>query len=168
DRESTLLVEDTGIGIPEQALEKIFERFYQVDSSLVRRYGGTGLGLASCKAIVEWHGGRVFAESQQGQGSRFTVLLPRRSAPRVVVRPSPKPRAATEDVLRLAIEMVGEVMGARVVSLLSPEPGGDLVIRAAIGLDENVVREARIRPGQGVAGWVAENRRPVCASGGGE
>ena len=77
-REVTLQVEDTGIGIPQDELEKIFERFYQVDSSLVRRFGGTGLGLAISKAIVDWHGGRVFAESEPGAGSRFTVVLPRR------------------------------------------------------------------------------------------
>jgi response regulator RpfG family c-di-GMP phosphodiesterase/two-component sensor histidine kinase len=164
-REVTLQVEDTGIGIPEQALEKVFERFYQVDSSLVRRYGGTGLGLAICKSIVEWHGGRIVAESTPGRGSMFTVSLPRRTAPRVVVRPSPKPQAATEDVLKLAIEMVADVMNARVVSLLAPEPNGELVIRAAMGLVESVVREARILPGTGVAGWVAENRRPICVSG---
>jgi hypothetical protein len=165
ERDITLEVEDTGIGIPEQALEKIFERFYQVDSSLVRRYGGTGLGLAICKSIVEWHGGRVLARSQQGRGSCFTVVLPRRTGPRVAVRPSHRPDAATEDVLRLGIEMVAEVMNARVVSLLTPEPEGHLIVRAALGLDESVVREARIEPGKGVAGWVAENRRPVCVSG---
>ena len=76
-REVTLRVEDTGIGIPEHALEKIFDRFYQVDSSLVRRFGGSGLGLAICKSIAEGHGGRVFAESQPGRGSCFTVALPR-------------------------------------------------------------------------------------------
>ena len=86
-REIGLQVTDTGIGIPSDALERIFERFYQVDSSLVRRYGGTGLGLAICKSIVEWHGGRIQAESDHGRGSRFTVRLPRRSAPRVIIRP---------------------------------------------------------------------------------
>jgi signal transduction histidine kinase len=165
DRDVTLVVEDTGIGIPEEALDKIFERFYQVDSSLVRRYGGTGLGLAICKSIVEWHGGRVTAESTPERGSRFTVVLPRRTGPRVTVRAEARPKAATEDVLRLAIEMVAEVMNARVVSLLAPEANGDLVIQAALGLDEAVVRDARIRKGQGVAGWVAEHRRPVCVSG---
>jgi signal transduction histidine kinase/response regulator RpfG family c-di-GMP phosphodiesterase len=163
-REITLQVEDTGIGIPEQALERIFERFYQVDSSLVRRYGGTGLGLAICKSIVDWHGGRVFATSQPGQGSCFTVVLPRRTAPRVVVRQVPRMQPATEDVLRLAVEMVAEVMDARVVSLMASEPSGDLVVQAAIGLDERVVHEARIKPGRGVAGWVVEQRRPVCVS----
>jgi signal transduction histidine kinase/response regulator RpfG family c-di-GMP phosphodiesterase len=164
-REVTLQVEDTGIGIPEHSLEKIFERFYQVDSSLVRRYGGTGLGLAICKSIVEWHGGRIFAESDPGRGSRFTVTLPRHTTPRVVVRPGPKPQAASEDVLKLAIEMVADVMNARVASMLCPEPNGELVIRAAMGLDEAVVHETRIQPGEGVAGWVAVHRRPVCVSG---
>ncbi len=163
-REVTLRVEDTGIGIPEQALERIFERFYQVDSSLVRRYGGTGLGLAICKSIVDWHGGRVFATSKPGHGSCFTVVLPRRTTPRVVVRQAPKLSPATEDVLKLAVEMVAEVMDARVVSLMACEAGGDLVVQAAIGLEERVVQEARIKPGRGVAGWVLEQRRPVCVS----
>src|SRR5204862_1053992 len=109
-RDVCLEVEDTGIGIPRDALERIFERFYQVDSSLVRRYGGTGLGLAICKSIVDWHGGRIVAESVPDRGSCFTVTLPRRTAPRVVVRPGPRPQAASEDVLRLAIEMVADVM----------------------------------------------------------
>ena len=167
-REVTLQVEDTGIGIPEQALEKIFERFYQVDSSLVRRYGGTGLGLAICKSIVEWHGGRVNAESTPGQGSRFTVVLPRRNGPPVVVRSLPHGETATEDLLRLAIEMVAEVMNARVVSLLTPEPDGLLRIQAAVGLDETVVRDTRIAPGFGVAGRVASERRPLCVARAGE
>jgi signal transduction histidine kinase len=156
-----LEVEDTGIGIPPDALEKIFDRFYQVDSSLVRRYGGTGLGLAICKSIVEWHGGNVSATSTPERGSCFTVRLPRQG-PRVVVRPGSIPQPQTEDVLRLALEMVSEVMNARVVSLMNREPGGDMVVQAAIGLDETVVNRARISPGQGVAGWVADNLRPVC------
>lgn len=163
-RELTLRVEDTGIGIPEQALERVFERFYQVDSSLVRRYGGAGLGLAICKSIVDWHGGRVFAASKPGHGSCFTVVLPRRTNPRVVVRQTPKMPPATEDVLKLAVEMVADVMDARVVSLMACESDGDLVVQAAIGLEERVVQEARIKPGRGVAGWVLEQRRPVCVS----
>ena len=160
-----LEVYDTGIGIPRESLERIFERFYQVDSSLVRRYGGTGLGLAICKSIVEHHGGRIQVESVEQQGSRFIVKLPRRSRPRVVVQPGPEREAAPADILRLAVEMVAEVMGARVVSLLCPEPGGALAIRAAMGLEEDVVRRVRIEPGSGIAGWVAVNRRPVCVSG---
>jgi HD-GYP domain-containing protein (c-di-GMP phosphodiesterase class II) len=159
------VVQDTGIGIPEPMLEKIFERFFQVDSSLVRRFGGTGLGLAICKSIVEWHGGRITAESEPEKGSKFTVVLPRRTGPRIAVRPSSRTHAAPEDILRLAIEMVAEVMNARVVSLLAPGSDGDLVIQAALGVDDTVVREASIRVGCGVSGWVAQHRRPVCVSG---
>jgi|Deesub1362A_J573_1020465.scaffolds.fasta_scaffold05607_3 PAS domain S-box-containing protein len=69
-------VSDTGIGIPEDKLDKIFERFYQIDSSPTRRYGGTGMGLAIVKEVVEAHGGRVTVESELGKGSRFCFTLP--------------------------------------------------------------------------------------------
>jgi signal transduction histidine kinase len=70
-----LQVSDTGKGIPPDALPHIFERFYQADKS--RSGGGTGLGLAIAKWIAEEHGGRIEAESKLGEGSTFTVLLPR-------------------------------------------------------------------------------------------
>jgi response regulator RpfG family c-di-GMP phosphodiesterase len=60
--------------------------------------------------------------------------------------------------------MVAEVMDARVVSLMACQPDGDLVVQAAIGLEERIVQDARIKPGHGVAGWVLEQRRPVCVS----
>jgi signal transduction histidine kinase/response regulator RpfG family c-di-GMP phosphodiesterase len=164
EREIALQVEDTGIGIPESELDKIFDRFYQVDSSLARRYGGSGLGLAICKSIVEWHGGDIRAQSTEGRGSCFTVSLPRRSTPRVMLRPNSALSPTTRDVLRLAVDMVSEVMNAGVVSLMAKEKGGGLVIEAALGLEEAVVREARVRQGAGVSGWVAEHRRPVCVS----
>lgn len=69
-------VRDEGIGIPEEEQERIFERFYQVDGSAARRYGGTGLGLALAKEIVEAHAGRIILESRVGEGSTFTIILP--------------------------------------------------------------------------------------------
>jgi len=72
----TLQVSDTGVGIPNDQLERIFERFYQVDGSTTRRYGGVGLGLALVKEIVEAHGGQVTVTSQVGTGTTFTIRLP--------------------------------------------------------------------------------------------
>jgi two-component system phosphate regulon sensor histidine kinase PhoR len=69
-------VSDTGIGIAAEHQARIFERFYQVDGSTRRVHGGCGLGLALVKEIVERHGGMVTVDSQVGQGSTFTVLLP--------------------------------------------------------------------------------------------
>jgi signal transduction histidine kinase len=58
-------------------LERVFERFYQVDGSTTRKFGGAGLGLAIVKRIVEVHGGRIWAESQLGCGSTFLFTLPK-------------------------------------------------------------------------------------------
>jgi signal transduction histidine kinase len=71
--EFELQVEDTGVGIPANALPHIFDAYRQAHHAR----GGTGLGLAIVRAVVDAHGGRVTAESQEGKGSRFTVLLPR-------------------------------------------------------------------------------------------
>jgi signal transduction histidine kinase len=69
-------VEDTGVGIPEDQRERIFQSFYQVDDSPTREYGGAGLGLAIVKSYVEGHGGRVSLTSEVGRGSCFGVVLP--------------------------------------------------------------------------------------------
>jgi PAS domain S-box-containing protein len=69
-------VSDTGIGIGEEHLGRIFDRFYQVDASSTRSYGGTGMGLTIAKEIVEAHSGKIWVESKPGEGSRFTFTLP--------------------------------------------------------------------------------------------
>lgn len=69
-------IADTGIGIPREHLDKIFDRFYQVDGSTTRKYVGTGLGLAIVKKAVEMHGGKIWVESELGNGSKFTFTLP--------------------------------------------------------------------------------------------
>ncbi len=74
--ELRLAVLDTGVGIPADDLEEIFDPFRQVDSSLSRRFGGLGLGLALVRHYAELHSGRVWAESEPGLGSTFTLALP--------------------------------------------------------------------------------------------
>ena len=76
DDKVELWVQDDGPGIPSEARERIFERFYRVDKSRSRIHGRTGLGLAITKAIVDAHSGTVEVSSQAGQGSRFTVKMP--------------------------------------------------------------------------------------------
>ena len=68
-------VSDTGIGIPKEKQARLFEKFYQADSSTTRRFGGTGLGLAICARLVEMMGGRIWAESIEGRGSAFHFLV---------------------------------------------------------------------------------------------
>jgi signal transduction histidine kinase len=72
-------VEDTGIGIPVEAQQRVFDRFYQVQESLTRDHGGLGLGLSIVKGMVELHGGRVWLKSTPGVGSTFFISLPRQS-----------------------------------------------------------------------------------------
>jgi two-component system sensor histidine kinase SenX3 len=75
--EIVIRVSDTGIGVPEGKLPRIFERFYRVDKARSKETGGTGLGLSIVKHVAENHGGRVTVESTLGEGSTFTVYLPR-------------------------------------------------------------------------------------------
>jgi signal transduction histidine kinase len=69
-------VADTGIGIRKELLEKIFDRFYQVDGSIMRTYSGMGLGLNVAKRIIEAHGGETLVKSEISKGTKFTIILP--------------------------------------------------------------------------------------------
>ena len=85
--EVTFTVSDTGIGIPQADQPRIFERFYRVDAGRSREVGGTGLGLAIAKHLVEVHGGRLWVESEIGQGSQFYFTVPIFDAERAGQRP---------------------------------------------------------------------------------
>jgi len=157
-------VEDTGIGIPEDGIGRIFDKFYQIDNSLSREYPGVGLGLTISKSIVEWHGGQISAESKAGVGSRFTVLLPVTAGDaHVITHASWTPsRSVSNHLTRLTVEMIAEVMNARTASfMLVDEERSELYIRAARGLREEVVCGTRVRIGDSIAGWVAKHGQPL-------
>jgi signal transduction histidine kinase len=79
--ELRISVRDTGIGVPAEDAERIFESFQQGKSGISGKYQGTGLGLAICRQLVEMHGGRIWVKSTAGQGSTFTFTIPQRAVP---------------------------------------------------------------------------------------
>jgi len=100
-------VHDTGIGMKEEDLPKLFREFEQIDGSYTRRYQGTGLGLALCRRFVEMHGGRIWAESQFGKGSTFTFTIPR-DPRQAAVTPTPADEAQTVESMELPLVLVVE------------------------------------------------------------
>ena len=89
-----LVVADSGIGISRDQVAKIFEPFFQVDSSTTRAFGGTGLGLTLAKAYVEAHGGRIWVDSSPGAGSTFTATFPTRVTAELRAEPAVEERPA--------------------------------------------------------------------------
>ncbi|PSO45271.1 hypothetical protein BRC21_00315, partial [Candidatus Saccharibacteria bacterium SW_7_54_9] len=77
DKQVTVGVHDQGIGIPEDEIEHLFQKFYRVDNGKTREIGGTGLGLYLCRTIIEMYNGRIWVESEEGAGSSFYFSLPR-------------------------------------------------------------------------------------------
>lgn len=155
-----IVVEDNGIGIPEDQLERIFDHFHQADGSATRRHGGTGIGLAICKNIVEWHDGRIWVENVAGKGARFVVVIPKKQA---IVRSAvltdyvSTRRFEVERYMELLVELIAELLNVKRASLMMVDPdAGELRIESAIGLDEDIVEHARVRLGEAIAGTVAQ------------
>ena len=115
-----LEVEDNGIGIPRDQLERIFDRFTQVEGSATRRYEGSGIGLALVKEIVRLHEGTIAVESEVGHGSTFTITLPRgRASAEDLVT------AEDDDTVTIPVLPICEQDQARDMAPSSP-PSGDL------------------------------------------
>jgi two-component system phosphate regulon sensor histidine kinase PhoR len=95
DGEVVTWVRDPGIGVPAADRARIFERFYKVDRARVRGRGGTGLGLSIARHVVESHGGRIWVESTEGEGSTFSFTVPMAPAPSGATAIRVEPRAPT-------------------------------------------------------------------------
>src|SRR5437899_6217265 len=83
--EAIVSVRDNGRGIPSDAIDNIFKKFYQVDTSLTREKGGSGLGLSICKGIIEAHGGRIWGQSQPNKGATFSFSIPKSEDSRTAI-----------------------------------------------------------------------------------
>lgn len=118
-------VRDTGIGLSESDLQKLFQKFFRSDNPYARRVGGTGLGLSIAKAIVERHNGTITVTSKLGQGSTFTVRLPE------LARPERPLVLVIEDEIAIArlIATYIEKMGYRAVTAYSAREGFDQAVR---------------------------------------
>ncbi len=124
DAGERLLIEvaDTGIGIPRERFEDIFDSFSQVDTSVTRQYGGTGLGLAICRDLTEAMSGSIGVASEIGSGSVFTVILPLR---RSVEVEAPEPRVQAEGRAR--------ELGACRLLIIEANPLAQSVLRSTFG-----------------------------------
>jgi CheY-like chemotaxis protein len=132
-------VEDTGVGIAADDLDKLFVEFQQLDASAAKQYQGTGLGLALTKKLAEAHGGRIAVRSTPGQGSTFSVILPRVMTLALADEPAAAPAMAVpggnqtilvvdDDPVTLKMASLGlRDMGYRPVGCVNPELALQLV-----------------------------------------
>ncbi len=124
-----IVVGDSGIGISEADMATLFQAFRQIDSSLARKFEGTGLGLAMVKQLVEIHGGTVAVASAVGQGSRFAAWLPLRGT-----RPAPAPACEADDapLAHLALVIADDARGADLIRLLLEGEGFSVMVAADV------------------------------------
>jgi len=140
----SIQITDTGIGITEEQLNGLFEKFSQADASVTRRFGGTGLGLAICRQLVNMMGGDISVESEEGRGSSFKVALP---LPRL--RAGAAPGASTGEV---------EVTEPGALRILAAEdnPINQLVLQTLlqqVGVDPVMVADGE----QALAAWRSQD-----------
>jgi two-component system, OmpR family, sensor histidine kinase BaeS len=113
-----LIVRDSGVGIPIDALEQIFERFYRVDSSRNRASGGSGLGLAIVRAVIEAHGGIILARNAQGGGAEFRVSLPLEGAEQLPLRTRPSLKRKVVSLTPKKVELEDQILSSITYLLL--------------------------------------------------
>jgi PAS domain S-box-containing protein len=150
-------VEDTGIGVPEERLDAIFEAFSQADSSTSRKYGGTGLGLAITAELVQMMGGKLTATSTVGEGSCFSFEIPLRSVDADAISPIRHGETADAEVLVIAD---AETRGSQVATTISRSGMGATVVS---GVDEATKKLAETGAAFGAVVLAATDRTGAAA-----
>ena len=141
-------VKDTGIGITEEHQDKIFEEFYQVDSSYSKQYKGTGLGLPLTKKLVELHGGKIWLEGEPEKGSTFSFTLPLRAEEEIFEAPAVKEEkisAPVKEEGKLTILVVEDEKQASELLALYLEEAGYQVVCAFDG-EEAIEKAKELKP----------------------
>jgi signal transduction histidine kinase/CheY-like chemotaxis protein len=144
----SIAVSDTGIGIPPDAIEYIFDEFRQVDGSSTRVHGGTGLGLSITKKLTQLLGGRIEVQSVQGKGSTFTVTLPAAREPDASPSPAPEPAATPAAAAmpgRKVLLTIDDDPDVLVLLKQNLEDEGYVVV-GALSADEGIRKAKEIRP----------------------
>ncbi len=141
-----LTVEDTGIGIPPEWHERIFEMFEQVDNSRTRGYAGTGLGLAICKQLTEAMGGTIAVTSAEGEGTRFTLIFPFIAADEAAPAGAHAPTSAAAKLLPHPVSHMGQAHAPAYAAAAN---------RRAIIVAADMMRAALLRTIVARAGWDA-------------
>jgi len=121
---------DTGIGIPEEKIERLFQPFTQLDSSLSRQYEGTGLGLALVSRLVGLHGGSTSVESEMGKGSRFTISLPWEKAILAGGSENDGPLILIADDSEVSISVVSDYLLVSGYSVATARNGAEVIQRS--------------------------------------
>jgi signal transduction histidine kinase len=158
-------VEDQGVGIPEDELGHVFDKYFRVRSEHITKFEGVGLGLAIVKNIVEQHGGTISVTSREGEGSKFMFTIPREHCFNDLIGYIAEVVDAREqlhEMLELIVKMIAELLSVKVVSLmLLDKTRSELFIKMSYGLEEWVVSNTRVKVGEGIAGKVAETGEPL-------
>lgn len=131
ERWLTFKVRDSGVGMTQEQLSRIFQAFMQADSSTTRRYGGTGLGLAICKEYCRMMGGSLHVESEPGRGSLFTVHLPAKLAPHLIS----SRRLPFVPIERATADRKEEVSKARTILVIDDDPVVHDLVRKILAKD---------------------------------
>ncbi len=123
DKEVTVSVADSGVGIAPEDIPHLFQKFYRIDNSATRTIGGTGLGLYLCRRVIELFNGRIWVESKSGQGSTFRFLLPRLSQDEAERMQAATAQAAANE----GAPQDGDNSGQPANALPTPSPGPQTV-----------------------------------------